>query len=372
MTLTPIPAGSDVYLGSILSNVHLWGIISDIATPSMMSGTFEILANDGAITLDALVGPQGIAGQNAPIVDMQWDHFDSPDDLPTNLTNTEEDIGKCWWIGNQCYVWDGTGYQIKAMGTQGPPGPVPNIHPTVELLDPYDPNAVTKITVSGTAAEPGWHMELKVPPGPQGENATIQDATDYDDSMPPELGEAIVWNGKMYQPQPIGNIGIKFYSMPEGAFTNFTGMTTRQNVGMMEIEPLEWDWVPFVTGHLRARGIEADSDPLSLGFEVLLGHPTAGTLVARGFGNRAEETAIFPHFSRPNSPNDAITPNNGLAVVHAGATGEASTLYVNLFNDGMTGVYSFNRKNAQLGVLCIPVSGFSLEVVPAMLGMGRR
>lgn len=135
-TTTPIPAGSDVYLGSILSNVHLWGMVSDLATLSMMSGSFEILANDGAITLDALVGPQGIPGQNSPIVEMQWDHFDSPDDLPDNLTDTEEDIGKAWWIGNQVYVWDGTGYQIKAMGTQGPPGPVPSSTPPSSCWTP--------------------------------------------------------------------------------------------------------------------------------------------------------------------------------------------------------------------------------------------
>lgn len=366
-TTTPIPAGSDVYLGSILSNVHLWGMVSDLATPSMMSGSFEILANDGAITLDALVGPQGIPGQNSPIVEMQWDHFDSPDDLPDNLTDTEEDIGKAWWIGNQVYVWDGTGYQIKAMGTQGPPGPVPLIHPTVELLDPYDPNAVTEIIVSGTATEPGWHMKLKVPPGPKGDNATIQDATDYDDSMPPEIGEAIVWNGTLYQPQPIGNIGVKFYTMPESQFTNFTGITTRQNVGQWLIPPQEWDWVPFVIGHMKARGIEADSDPLTLGFEVLLGDPTSGTLVARGFGNRAEETTLLPHFSRPGSPSDAITPNNQVAVVEAGATGAASTLFVNLFNDGITGVYSFNKKNAQMALLAIPVSNMG-AIVTSLLG----
>jgi hypothetical protein len=358
MTTTVPAAGSDQYLGSILCNVHLWGIISDLATPSMMSGSFEILGNDGAITLDALVGPQGIPGENAPIVDMQWDHFDSPDDLPDNLTDTEEDIGKAWWIGNQVYVWDGTGYQIKAMGTQGPPGPVPNISPTVELLDPYDPDAVTTIDVTGTAAAPGWHMKLKVPPGPQGENATIQDATDYDDSEPPEIGEAIVWNGAKFQAQPIGNIGVKFFSVPEANFTSFTGITTRQQIGQALIPPQEWDWVPYINGHIRAVGIEADSDPLILGCEVRLGHPTSGPLVARGFGNSSTWTTIVPHFSSPGSPNDAITPDNGVAVIPAGTTGVGSTLYVNLFNDGLSGVYSFDRKNAQLSVLCIPVSGF--------------
>jgi hypothetical protein len=81
-------------------------------------------------------------------------------------------------------------------------------------------------------------------------------------------------------------------------------------------------------------------------------------LVARGFGNSSTWTTIVPHFSMPGAPNDAITPDNNVAVVSAGATGAATTLYVNLFNDGIAGVYAFNRTNAQLSVLCIPVSGF--------------
>jgi len=355
------PPGADVYLGSILTNVHLWGIISDIDTPSMMGGSFEILGNDGAVTLDALVGPQGIPGENAPIVKMQWNSIEDPEDLPQNLTDDDVDVGKAWWIGNQVYIWDGEQYRIRAMGTQGPPGPVPNISPTVELLDPDDDNLESTIEVSGTAANPGWHFKLKAPRGPKGDNATIRDATDYDDSEPPEIGEAIVWNGSNFQAQPIGNILPKFFSMPEANFSNFTGLATRQTIGSIVIPPMEWDWVPMVQGHLRALGIEADSDPFILGCEVRLGHPTTGTLVARGFGNSSTWTTIIPHFSMPTSPNDAITPDNGMAVVPANSVGAETTLYVNLFNDGITGAYVFNKKNAQLSVLCIPVSGFVAE-----------
>ncbi|MDF1902761.1 phage tail protein [Mycolicibacterium smegmatis] len=326
----------------------------------MMSGSFEILGNDGAVTLDALVGPQGVPGQNAPIVKMQWSSIEDPEDLPDNLTDDDVDVGKAWWIGNQVYVWDGEQYRIRAMGTQGPPGPVPNITPSVQLLDPDDDDLESEIVVSGTAANPGWLLKLKAPRGPQGENATIRDATDYDDSEPPEIGEAIVWNGQNFQAQPIGNIMPKFYSVPQANFTNFTGITTRQQIASVVIPPQEFDWVPYVTGHIRAVGVEADSDPLILGCEVRLGHPSSGVLIARGFGNSSTWTTIVPHFSSPGSPNDAITPDNNVAVVPAGATGSETTIYVNLFNDGIAGVYAFNKNNAQLSVLCIPVSGFAL------------
>lgn len=355
----PIP-GQDVYLGSILTNVHLWGIISDLDTPSMMSGSFEILGNDGAIALDALVGPKGNPGQNAPIVDMQWDSIEDVEDLPQNLTDEDEDIGKAWWIGNQVYVWDGDQYRIRAMGTQGPPGPVPNIAPSVELLDPDDDDLESSIEVTGTAANPGWLLKLKAPRGPQGDNATIRDASDYDDSEAPEIGEAIVWNGDNFQAQPIGNIMPRFFSVPEANFTNFTGLATRQQIAMAVIPPQEFDWVPMVQGHIRAVGVEADSDPLILGCEVRLGDPTTGTLIARGFGNSSTWTTIVPHFSMPGAPNDAITPDNNVAVVQAGATGAATTLYMNLFNDGIAGAYIFNKKDAQMSVLCIPVSGFDV------------
>lgn len=353
----PIP-GQDVYLGSILTNVHLWGIISDLDTPAMMSGSFEILGNDGAIVLDALVGPQGTPGINAPIVKMQWDSIDDPDDLPQNLTDEDEDIGLAWWIGNIVWVWGGDQFYQRAMGTQGPPGPIPNITPTVQLLDPDDDDLESSIAISGTTANPGWLLKLKAPRGPRGLNATIRDATDYDDTDPPGIGEAIVWNGSNFQAQQVGNIMPRFYSMPEANFTSFSGLTTRQQIGAFVIPPQEWDWVPKVLGHIHCVGIEADSDPLILGCEVRLGHPTSGTLVGRGFGNSSTWTTIVPHFSQPGAPNDAITPDNNHAVVQAGATGAATTLYVNLFNDGIGGVYAFNKKNAQLTVECIPVGGF--------------
>jgi hypothetical protein len=352
---TPPLAGEDVYLGSILTNVHLWGIISDLDTPAMMSGSFEILGNDGAITLDALVGQRGIPGQNAPIVDMQWEDIDDPADLPDNLTDDPGDVGKAWWIGNQVYVWDGTSYQAKAMGTPGPPGPVPNITPSVELLDPDDIDLETSIEVTGTATNPGWHMKLKVPKGPTGAAGPIRDAADYDDSVPPVSGDAICWNGVKYAPAPNALPGIMCYSVPEANFTNFTGITTRQQIASFAIPPQNYDFQTIVWGHIRAVGVEADSDPLILGCEVRLGNATSGTLIARGFGNSSTWTTIVPHFSAPGSPSDAITPENGLAVVHAGVTGTAATIYANLFNDGISGVYAFDRRNAALFIQCIPV-----------------
>lgn len=348
-------AGDKVYIGSILTNVHLWGIVSDLDTPSMMSGSFEVLGNDGAIALDALVGPQGVPGENSPIVKMNYDTIDDVADLPNYLTDSESDVGQAWWIGNQVYMWTGSGFVAKAMGTQGPPGPVPKIHPSVQLLDPDDDDLVSEIVTSGTDAEPGWLLKLKAPKGPKGDNARILEAEDFDNSTPPDVGQAVVWNGEKFAAASVGDIFPRLYSIPEAAFTSYTGMTTRHTIGTFQIPPQDFYWTAMVIGHIRAVGVELDADPLILGCEVRLGHSTAGTLIGRGFGNSSSWTTIVPHYSSPQATYDAITPENGVGVVVPNHTDDSGTLYINLFNDGLTGVYNFSKTNAQLAVLVLPV-----------------
>lgn len=349
--------GDAPYLGSVLSRLHFWGIVSDLDVPGGVTGTFELADKDGAVTLDALVGPRGPAGENAPIVKMQYQSsIDDPADLPDNLTDDPIDIGKAWWVGNIVYMWDGEYYVPKQMGTQGPPGPLPNITPVVQLLDPDNPSLTSEIEVTGTAANPTWLMKLKCPRGPQGENATIRDATDYDDSTPPRAGQVIAWNGVDYAPADSNLLVPRFFTVPESSFTNWTGMGTRQQVGSFQIPPLPFDYVPVVQGHLRATGVELDADPFIIGAEVRIGSASSGALVGRGFGNISTWTTIIPHASWPGSPSTAITPDNGVCVIPGFSTGAASTLYVNLFNDGLAGFYNFNKSNAQLSVLCLPVS----------------
>ena len=349
--------GSTPYLGSVLARLHFWGIVSDLDTPGGVQGTFELADQDGAVTLDALVGPQGPAGENAPIVKMQYQSsIDDPADLPDNLTDDPIDIGKAWWVGNIVYLWDGEHYVQKQMGTQGPPGPLPNITPVVQLLDPDNPALQSEIVVSGTTANPTWLLKLKSPRGPKGDNATIRDATDYDDSTPPAAGQVIAWNGTDYAPADSNLLVPRFYTVPQAAFSNFTGMATRQTIGTFLLPPMPFDYVPIVWGHLRAVGAEIDSDPFIIGSEVRIGDGSAGELVGRGFGNVSTWTTIVPHASMPTAPTDSITPDNGVGVIPAYATGSASTLFINLYNDGLAGVYTFNKNNAQLSVLCLPVS----------------
>ena len=350
--------GDDVYLGSTVVKLHLWGMVSDLDTPAMMSGSFEVLGDEGALVLDALVGPRGPAGKNSPIVNMQWSaSIRDPNDLPKNLLNDPVDIGKAWWIGNLVWVWDGFRFQIHEMGSQGPAGPVPRIAPSVELLNPDGPED-SEVVVSGTSTRPSMLFRLKVPRGPEGPAASIRRASDWIEDEDLEAGQVITvipgpapfdWR---FAARDFTSRYVRMYSVPEDAFQNFSGFANRRTILAYTVEPQKFDWVPYCSGHIRAFGIELDRDPLSIGVEVRLGAAVGGTLVARGHGaSFSNWVTLSSHFSEPGNPTAATSPTNGVGMVRAG---EAAQIFVNLFNDGLFGMYLFNRRGAQLTILTVP------------------
>jgi hypothetical protein len=347
-----------VYLGSLVTKTHFWGNVSDIATPGLATATMEIVGPDAAIVMDVIKGDKGDQGDPADIVKLQYqDDYSDVSQIPVStLGEDEADIGKAWWIGNMVYMWSGTGLQQKPMGTAGPPGPVPNITPAINLLDP-DGSTPSSIVVSGDPADPGWLFNLKCPRGPQGESGTITGASDLDQTYPPELGQAIVWNGVKWQPEDVGTIFPQVYSIPEGAFNSFSGISTIQNIAHISLPAQTFPWTPLCLGHIRAYGLEITTDPLTLGSAVFLGNDgnAGGFLVARGFGNNSTFANIIPHYSLPTSSMTAIAPGNGTAVVPANHTGTQGDLYVDLWNEGALGAYSFNNQDAQLAVVVMPV-----------------
>lgn len=356
--------GDKIHLKRITATLDIFGIISDLDTPDQVSATLELFGGNGVMSLAALMGPPGPAGTNAPLPKLQPDVVTDPDDLPTNLTDDDIDVGKYWIIedkddegnvlGSKAYLWHGEHWQIFMMGSPGPAGPVPVITPNVVLLDPDDDELSSYITVTGSDFLPSWTLYLKAPRGPQGPSTAISSAPDFDGTVVPEIGDVITWNGDEYAPMPNGTIVPKFYTMPESSFTSGSGIGTTLPIGAFPIPPQEWDWIPVVHGHIRAVGVEVDADPLIIGCEVRLGHPESGQLVARGFGNISTWTTLTPHFSTGTSIGDAAAPGNGRGVVPAGHTGNEGTLYVRLFNDGVGGLYNFNRQGAQLSIMLLP------------------
>jgi hypothetical protein len=358
----PIP-GDPVYLGSFLSNTHWYGIVGDGETPAMQVATMEAVGQDAVIALDALKGDKGDKGDPADTVKMQWDSdIDDVSDLPTaSAANgftrelTADDVGFGWWIDSLVYVWTGDHYIAKQMGSQGQTGMTPDISFTMELIDPEDESSVEE---SGTVNNPVLHFKIAAPRGPEGPASAILLASDYDDSQLPENGQVLTWEedpeletGGLWAPSDFAARHPRFYSVPESVFTNFTGVAQRQTILSYTLEAQDYDYVPMVSGHIKAFGVEFDADPLTIGCEVRLGDPISGQLIGRGFGSIASWTTISPHFSTAGDPTTAVSPDNGVAQVNAGQT---ATINVNLYNDGLLGAYLYNKTGSQLTIVTIP------------------
>jgi len=360
--------GEQVYLGTFLVNTHVYGVVTPPDTPDQFSATFEIMGDQGTLMTNALVGPQGPAGTHAFALRLQLDNIDDPANLPQTLLNNSADIGKYWMIddvdsegniiGSSAYIWYGTSWRRMMIGTPGPPGLVPIISPQVELLDPYGVEE-TSVQVSGTTLTPSWLMKLKVPPGPVGPSANLASSPDVDFiTAEPESGQFLMFNGTKWVPADLLQTVPTAYSVPEAAYTAFSGLSQRATVGAFSVPPQPFPWVPIVWGTIvGVAGLELSTTPLTIGAEVRLGDPVSGTLVGRGFGNSFGEVNLLPHFSSPSLPSLALTPTNNLGRVPANHSNVGQgTVYINLYNDGVAGVYVFSPENAQLLVFCLPLT----------------
>jgi hypothetical protein len=494
--MTTATIGDTTFLANYLINTKLYAVVmppnpEGTASDQEFVATFEVQADQGTLTMAAIIGPRGPQGIDMFILHLVTDTLDDPADLPQPPVMTPNDKGKFWVfddvdgqgniIGSSGYIWYGDSYKRIQLGTPGPPGPIPIITPSVELV----PNGEgSQVVPGGTALYPTQHFELDVPPGPTGPGAAIALSPDVDlQTVAPETGDLLGFTGRfttgLYLPPPgplgvgiagtggtlpagptywvltavnangettvsneasatltgansvahltwpsiplatnyklyrgtapgqenvlaatipagsstytdtgsgttaatppntntaqqnfpiwvpvsIGTLIPQPYSMPENAFSSFSGISQRAAIGSFALPAQPFPWTPIVWGHIGAFGIELSANPLMIGCEVLLGDPQTGVQIARGFGNTLGEVNIMPHYSTPNTPGDAITPTNGLGAVPANHTNAAQgTIYINLYNDGAEGIYSFNPIDAQVFVAIIPVQPTSMTM----------
>lgn len=373
MLTTPAKIGELAYITTVLANTHVFGLVSDGETPDGFTATFEITGDQGVLVIPALKGDDGPPGNHAFALRLQVSAIDDPLNLPQTLTDTDADIGKYWLIddvdaqgniiGSSAYIWFGDHYRRMMMGSPGPPGPVPKITPNFHWILPDDPNQLSRVVPSGDPYNPQWDWFLQKEDirGPQGIAGPIRLAPDLL-ITDIQVGDMIGWDGtvgtdgyplfKNLQP----NFGVgKCWTVPESAFTSFEGMSTRATIGSFQLPMLTYSAKIIVFGQVKAYGIEADPDPLTIGCEVRLGNPTSGQLVARGFGSSIGQTTLLPHTSESGAPSLAMTPENTVGRIVANQSNPTlRTLYVNLYNDGITGVYLFNPADAQLFVMALP------------------
>ena len=166
----------------------------------------------------------------------------------------------------------------------------------------------------------------------------------------------VVAGRNIWVPQTPLNLVPLFYTIPEGAFTSSGGIGGSSfTIGSFEIPPAAWPTKPYVLGQVACSGLNISFTPLLIGVEVRLGNASSGQIVARGFGNSLGYVTFLPHTSDPDHPSTAMTPSNGVGRIAANATGAPSTLYFNLINQGMAGLFDFDAPNAGLSVLQVPL-----------------
>lgn len=370
----PATIGELQYIKSVLVNTHVFGVVTDGDTPDGFAATFEITGDNGVLVVPALVGDAGPPGQNAFALRLQLSTIDDPLDLPENLTNTDADIGKYWMIddldvngnviGSSAYIWFGDHYRRMMMGSPGPVGPVPLITPQFHLGDATTVPLGTKVAVTGDAYHPHWDfwVDKELVRGPTGTPGPLKTCPDVS-GIATAIGQVLGWDGtlngsgqQIYKFLSVGDIMPKPITVPEAAFTSYSGLSQRATIGTYALPPQPFDWKPWVTGQIKAIGVEASPDPLTIGAEVRMGDPVTGALVARGFGTSVGQVTLIPHTSTPANPTASMTPDNNYAKVPANHSDpQLGTLYLNLYNDGAVGVYLFHPANAQMAVLQLPV-----------------
>ena len=358
--LDPADVGDLVPIAQMLVNMTYFGHVIDLDTPAGTYASMEQVGDEAVVTMDVIRGPKGDRGENAPIIKVLWD----PDvveigDLPSDWGTGNNHVNHGYWIGDLVYIWTGNQWIPKQPGPAGPTGLTPAFSVSAELISLADQvlGVESSAEITGPATNRHIHFKIAAPQGPVGPAGRIRESDDYAEPNGINEGDVPSWNnttGK-YEPRGLEVVLPRFYSVPEGAFTNFSGVAQRQNICAFAMPPMPFPWVPFIVGHIKAVGLEIDSSPLTIGSEVRIGDYATGQLVARGFGNATGWSTFTPHFSTPSTASIGASPDSEIGVVPANHTGNEGTIYVNLYNDGLFGIYNFNKAGAQLGVLCIPV-----------------
>lgn len=338
------------------------GLVGDPDTPPMVGATLEMVDGKAVITSTVLIGPRGFPGRNAPMIDLHWPvplNEDGTIDLPTDWGPEEKNHG--FLFDGLAYVWDGVSdFHAALPGPPGKTGATPQV--TFEFRTIPMSERTPEVLARGDYVEPGgspempfFRVHLLTPQGPQGEMGPVEQLTNYDPRT--AFGGASVGrvltklsNGK-WGPSDSAIKTVVFGTIPEAAFTNFSGAAQRVPILSYKLPMLDYDTVLRVGGHFKAFGIEFDSDPLQIGSEVRLGDPLSGQLIGRGKGTSLGWSYLDPHFSEPSADTVAAAPDNGVGLVPAGT---AAHIHVALVCDGLFGAYIFNKRDAQLDYLMVP------------------
>lgn len=340
--------------------------------PRRIEGTLTLVGQEGVLTLDALVGPQGAPGEPSPIIRPEWGSpVTTVGDLPALATLDESDDGRAWYIEGQWHVYSyqANEYVVIQGSIPGPPGVTPDISVTAEVIEAADGQFTygdIEVIETGTSFAPNFHIRIPALPGPEGPASSIELASDYDDTVPSEAGDFLVkLDNDKWGPGTPNFFVPKKYTIPHNAFIATTSSSARFLIASLAIPAQDFDWYPDVVGHVRlARSGLFSSAQCRV--EVRIGPTsTAGTgesspLCALGpydpsvaLLDSITQVHILPHFSDSDDPDRSLSPDSQVGRCEAG-TGYTIFVFVNKI--GGSGSWAFTKDDAQLRVDVVPVT----------------
>jgi hypothetical protein len=368
----PFTGGQPWLIGGRTARLDFWGMPRTPGDPSIIAGTITEVDGQGDVVLDVFIGPKGDPGNPLPPWRIEWDStIVNVGDLPAVAGLDESDDGRAWVIGTHLYVYvhELGGYRSIDAGIQGPQGITPNIDASAELVVTTDPDdLVVPVTESGVSTHPNFKFHIPTAPliGPPGPSTNIRGAPDYDNTIPPQDGQGVVWNDEKekFEPGDLSPTSATMYTIPQSNFVAYSGSAGRQLIASLDVDALLYAWYPDVTGSVVIQRNFLSSAQVEV--EVRIGDTGVGTGETAplcGIGpfdpswallDSAAVANISPHFSDDANPSRAVSPGTAAGRVPAG---QAKTIYVFLHKIGGTGTYAMPDSGVnQLRLLQFPVS----------------
>jgi hypothetical protein len=356
-----------IYIGGQAVFVKFFAMQRNPGDPSRIEGTFTLMAGEGTLTLDALVGPPGPPGTAAPIMRPQYDSpITDVSDLPDPATLDDSDNGRGWYIDGAWHIWQNGEYHIVQGSIPGPPGITPDISISAELVDKGSPPVYGPIDVeeSGTTTAPAFKILVPAVPGPEGPAGAIEAAADYDDQgTPSQVGDWLVKvNEDKWGPGTPTLALPQLWTIPEAGFLAHSGSEGRFLIGSIDIPARNVDHYLDVIGHVKLKRAALSTAQLEVEVRVgLTGVGTGETEPLFGLApfdpsffdvDQEYQMPIIPQYSDTGNPLRSISPDTAVGRIIAG---DAVTAYVFVHKAGGAGGWVFATPGAHLRVISFPV-----------------
>lgn len=358
-----------IYIGTRFVNIKFYAMPRNPGDPQMIAGTLTLMPDESALTLDALIGPQGPRGLPAPFWRPEWQStITNPADLPDGLL--EADAGRAWYIAGFWHIWDGDNWQVILGSIPGPPGPTPNIKMTAEqvVMSGGTPYGEIVVQEGGTDENPTFHLLIPGIVGPRGDNSRILESLDYEGEI--QDGQTLIWDAAAYDGEGRFRPGdptrqvVRYITIPQASFGP-AGVysSARTVIAAPTILEQGFAFYPKISGHLRWQRYGLFNSAQVCVEVRMLPHgstdaPESGELIAKAIYDPAtldSETVahIRDHWSSNADPSRAVNPESAVGRINHDA---AIDIYVMLVRQGGNGSYKFITNDSHLSIELLPVS----------------